>query len=60
MAEHIQVTIEAWIFASILESECIMTLTHPQTDSRSAIEYFQGKVLVLGVCMALECLVSDL
>ena len=34
---------------------------HPQTDSgisRSAIEYFQGKVPVLGVCMGLECLVD--
>jgi anthranilate synthase / indole-3-glycerol phosphate synthase / phosphoribosylanthranilate isomerase len=34
---------------------------HPKTDSgisRSAIEYFQGKVPVLGVCMGLECLVD--
>ncbi|KAF8891731.1 hypothetical protein BD779DRAFT_1512753 [Infundibulicybe gibba] len=34
---------------------------HPQTDSgisRAAIEYFQGKVPVLGVCMGLECLVD--
>lgn len=36
---------------------------HPQTDSgvsRAAIEYFQGKVPVLGVCMGLECLVDIL
>ncbi|KAF5345359.1 hypothetical protein D9758_008441 [Tetrapyrgos nigripes] len=34
---------------------------HPQTDSgisREAIEYFQGKVPILGVCMGLECLVD--
>lgn len=34
---------------------------HPQTDSgisKSAIEYFQGKVPILGVCMGLECLVD--
>jgi len=34
---------------------------HPQTDSgisRAAIEYFQGKVPILGVCMGLECLVD--
>ncbi|KAJ7129006.1 glutamine amidotransferase [Mycena crocata] len=34
---------------------------HPQTDSgisRAAIEFFQGKVPVLGVCMGLECLVD--
>lgn len=34
---------------------------HPKTDSgisKSAIEYFQGKVPVLGVCMGLECLVD--
>ncbi|KAJ7076870.1 anthranilate synthase [Mycena belliarum] len=34
---------------------------HPQTDSgisKAAIEYFQGKVPVLGVCMGLECLVD--
>lgn len=34
---------------------------HPKTDSgisREAIEYFQGKVPVLGVCMGLECLVD--
>ena len=34
---------------------------HPQTDSgisKEAIEYFQGKVPVLGVCMGLECLVD--
>ncbi|KDR75252.1 hypothetical protein GALMADRAFT_211511 [Galerina marginata CBS 339.88] len=34
---------------------------HPQTDSgisSAAIEYFQGKVPVLGVCMGLECLVD--
>jgi len=34
---------------------------HPQTDSgisKPAIEYFQGKVPVLGVCMGLECLVD--
>lgn len=34
---------------------------HPQTDSgisKLAIEYFQGKVPVLGVCMGLECLVD--
>lgn len=33
---------------------------HPKTDSGisgAAIEYFQGKVPVLGVCMGLECLV---
>ncbi|KAG6920016.1 hypothetical protein DXG01_010084 [Tephrocybe rancida] len=34
---------------------------HPQTDSgisKAAIDYFQGKVPVLGVCMGLECLVD--
>ncbi|KAF7321519.1 Multifunctional tryptophan biosynthesis protein [Mycena kentingensis (nom. inval.)] len=34
---------------------------HPQTDSgisKAAIEYFQGKVPVLGVCMGLECIVD--
>lgn len=34
---------------------------HPTTDSgisRQAIEYFTGKVPVLGVCMGLECLVD--
>ena len=34
---------------------------HPKTDSgisRAAIEYFQGKAPVLGVCMGLECLVD--
>jgi len=34
---------------------------HPQTDSgisKAAIEYFQGKLPVLGVCMGLECLVD--
>ncbi|KAG6831762.1 hypothetical protein H0H92_007914 [Tricholoma furcatifolium] len=34
---------------------------HPQTDSgisKLAIEYFQGKVPILGVCMGLECLVD--
>nr|GAT57791.1 anthranilate synthase [Mycena chlorophos] len=34
---------------------------HPKTDSgisNAAIEYFQGKVPVLGVCMGLECLVD--
>ncbi|KAJ7782785.1 glutamine amidotransferase [Mycena metata] len=34
---------------------------HPQTDSgisKAAIEYFQGKVPILGVCMGLECLVD--
>ncbi|KAJ7594631.1 indole-3-glycerol phosphate synthase-domain-containing protein [Mycena floridula] len=34
---------------------------HPQTDSgisKAAIEYFQGKVPVLGVCMGLECMVD--
>ncbi|KAJ6497757.1 glutamine amidotransferase [Mycena sanguinolenta] len=34
---------------------------HPQTDSgisRAAIEHFQGKVPVLGVCMGLECFVD--
>ncbi|GLB37383.1 putative trifunctional enzyme bearing the Gln amidotransferase (GATase) domain of anthranilate synthase, indole-glycerolphosphate synthase, and phosphoribosylanthranilate isomerase activities [Lyophyllum shimeji] len=34
---------------------------HPKTDSgisKAAIEYFQGKVPVLGVCMGLECLVD--
>ncbi|KAF9460765.1 anthranilate synthase [Collybia nuda] len=34
---------------------------HPQTDSgisKAAIEYFEGKVPVLGVCMGLECLVD--
>ncbi|TFK44436.1 anthranilate synthase component II [Crucibulum laeve] len=34
---------------------------HPQTDSgisKDAIEYFQGKVPVLGVCMGLECFVD--
>ncbi|SRR6266545_4563775 len=33
---------------------------HPTTDSgisTAAIEFFQGKVPVLGVCMGLECLV---
>ncbi|KAJ3877655.1 glutamine amidotransferase [Lentinula edodes] len=34
---------------------------HPKTDSgisNAAIEYFQGKVPVLGVCMGLECMVD--
>lgn len=34
---------------------------HPTTDSgisRQAIEYFAGKLPVLGVCMGLECLVD--
>ncbi|KAL0956255.1 hypothetical protein HGRIS_002409 [Hohenbuehelia grisea] len=34
---------------------------HPKTDSgisKAAIEYFQGKVPILGVCMGLECLVD--
>ena len=34
---------------------------HPQTDSgisREAIQYFTGKVPVLGVCMGLECMVD--
>ncbi|KAG5645432.1 hypothetical protein DXG03_006256 [Asterophora parasitica] len=34
---------------------------HPKTDSgisKAAIEYFQGKIPVLGVCMGLECLVD--
>jgi len=34
---------------------------HPQTDSgisKAAIEYFQGKLPILGVCMGLECLVD--
>jgi anthranilate synthase/indole-3-glycerol phosphate synthase/phosphoribosylanthranilate isomerase len=34
---------------------------HPKTDSgisNAAIEYFQGKVPILGVCMGLECLVD--
>ncbi|KAG6857723.1 hypothetical protein H0H87_004139 [Tephrocybe sp. NHM501043] len=34
---------------------------HPRTDSgisKAAIDYFQGKVPVLGVCMGLECLVD--
>ncbi|RDB24736.1 Multifunctional tryptophan biosynthesis protein [Hypsizygus marmoreus] len=34
---------------------------HPKTDSgisKAAIDYFQGKVPVLGVCMGLECLVD--
>ncbi|KAK0195812.1 anthranilate synthase [Armillaria mellea] len=34
---------------------------HPKTDSgisRDAIEYFKGKVPVLGVCMGLECMVD--
>ncbi|PPQ62919.1 hypothetical protein CVT24_006159 [Panaeolus cyanescens] len=34
---------------------------HPQTDSgisKAAIEYFQGKVPILGVCMGLECIVD--
>lgn len=34
---------------------------HPKTDSgvsNAAIEYFQGKIPVLGVCMGLECLVD--
>lgn len=34
---------------------------HPKTDSgvsKAAIEYFTGKVPVLGVCMGLECLVD--
>ena len=34
---------------------------HPKTDSgisSAAIQYFQGKVPVLGVCMGLECLVD--
>jgi anthranilate synthase/indole-3-glycerol phosphate synthase/phosphoribosylanthranilate isomerase len=34
---------------------------HPKTDSgisRDAIEFFQGKVPILGVCMGLECLVD--
>ena len=36
-------------------------LGHPRSDSGisiPAIEYFQGKVPVLGVCMGLECLVE--
>ncbi len=34
---------------------------HPKTDSgisRDAIEFFKGKVPVLGVCMGLECMVD--
>ncbi|KAG5634773.1 hypothetical protein H0H81_000835 [Sphagnurus paluster] len=34
---------------------------HPKTDSgisKAAIEYFQGKVPILGVCMGLECIVD--
>lgn len=34
---------------------------HPRTDSgisRAAIEFFQGKVPILGVCMGLECIVD--
>lgn len=34
---------------------------HPQTDSgisNAAIEYFQGKLPILGVCMGLECIVD--
>lgn len=34
---------------------------HPKTDSgisNAAIEYFQGKVPILGVCMGLECIVD--
>lgn len=34
---------------------------HPITDSgisRDAIQYFAGKVPILGVCMGLECLVD--
>ncbi|KAH0589132.1 hypothetical protein H2248_004899 [Termitomyces sp. 'cryptogamus'] len=34
---------------------------HPQTDSgisKAAIDYFKGKVPILGVCMGLECLVD--
>ncbi|KAG6866221.1 hypothetical protein C0991_007246 [Blastosporella zonata] len=34
---------------------------HPQTDSgisKAAIDYFQGKVPILGVCMGLECVVD--
>lgn len=34
---------------------------HPKTDSgisKEAIQYFTGKVPVLGVCMGLECLVD--
>ncbi|KAF9049928.1 indole-3-glycerol phosphate synthase-domain-containing protein [Panaeolus papilionaceus] len=34
---------------------------HPQTDSgisKAAIEHFQGKVPILGVCMGLECIVD--
>jgi anthranilate synthase/indole-3-glycerol phosphate synthase/phosphoribosylanthranilate isomerase len=34
---------------------------HPKTDSgisNAAIEYFQGKVPILGVCMGLECFVD--
>ena len=34
---------------------------HPTTDSgisRDAIQYFAGKVPVLGVCMCLQCLVD--
>lgn len=36
---------------------------HPQTDSgisRAAIEYFQGRIPIFGVCMGLECLVDVL
>ncbi|KAF9000346.1 hypothetical protein BDZ89DRAFT_1082356 [Hymenopellis radicata] len=36
---------------------------HPQTDSgisRAAIEYFQGKLPIFGVCMGLECVVDAL
>ncbi|KAF8918155.1 indole-3-glycerol phosphate synthase-domain-containing protein [Mucidula mucida] len=36
---------------------------HPQTDSgisRAAIEYFQGKLPIFGVCMGLECIVDAL
>lgn len=34
---------------------------HPQTDSgisKAAIEFFQGKIPILGVCMGLQCLVD--
>lgn len=34
---------------------------HPRTDSgisKAAIEYFTGKVPILGVCMGLQCLVD--
>ncbi|KAF9010473.1 anthranilate synthase component II [Cyathus striatus] len=34
---------------------------HPRTDSgisREAVEYFQGKVPILGVCMGLECFID--